>query len=214
MKIIKAAIVLTTLGVCSTAMAVTNAYDAQRCGTGVYIGAQLGYGDADYGHQVGNSMANFPVNSRHEDGAAGRVYIGGQLTPVFGIEAGYSAFTNNTYEGRSNTAFSKVRLETQVIDLLATVGTPLVYEGFGLTLKGGAAYIVSDYNYSGNVSDLIFSPSSASNDRFAPVAGASIIYKLPNNFAADLSYLHVFAAGNVNAPRTDLVTLGLSYRFA
>lgn len=215
MKIAKLAILCTSLGLCSTAFAYTGHTKCGDTGTGLYVGGQLGYGGADYGSGIKNAFNVYPVHSNDEDDLAGRVYLGYQLTTIFGLEAGYSLFSDNTYKGQSANGLitSKSRLETQAIDLLVTVGTPLTYEGFGAALKGGAAYVMSDYSHSGNGSDAGFRPADGSNDRFAPAAGASIFYKLPYNTAVDISYLHIFAPANVAAPETDLVTLGLSYRF-
>jgi hypothetical protein len=216
MKMMKAAIAIASLGICSTAFASTHNYFCWgNEATGFYAGAQAGYGSADYGSKVKDAFNVYPIHSNDEDDIAGRAYIGYQLTPIFGLEAGYSLFSDNTYKGQSSDGltYSKSRLETQAIDLLATIGTPLAYDGFGLTLKGGAAYVISDYSHSGNGSDAGFRPTDSSNDRFAPAAGATLFYKLPNNMAVDLSYLRIFAPATIAAPETDLVTLGLSYRF-
>lgn len=214
MKLVKLVILCTTV-VCSTAFAYTGHTQCGDTGAGFYVGGQLGYGGADYGSGIKNAFNVYPIHSNDEDDLAGRVYVGYQLTKIFGIETGYTIFSDNTYKGQSANGLttSKSRLETQSIDLLATVGTPLTYEGFGATLKGGAAYVMSDYSHSGNGSDAGFRPADSSNDRFAPAAGASIFYKLPYNTAVDISYLHIFAPANLAAPETDLVTLGLSYRF-
>jgi len=215
MKIVKLVVLCTTVGLCSTAFAYTGHAQCGDTGTGVYVGGQLGYGSADYGSGIKNAFNVYSVHSNDEDDLAGRFYIGYQLTKIFGIETGYTIFSDNTYKGQSANGLttSKSRLETQSIDLLAAVGTPLTYEGFGATLKGGAAYVMSDYSHSGNGSDAGFRPADSSNERFAPAVGASVFYKLPYNTAVDISYLHIFSPANVAAPEADLVTLGLSYRF-
>jgi hypothetical protein len=219
MKMMKLSVICAAVGFCSTAVAFpyTNDYYSQNCGTGFYAGAGVGYGQADYGTRVKDSYNAYPIHSNDEDDIAGRAYLGYQITPVFGLEAGYSLFSDNVYKGQTTggVTTSKTRLTTQTIDLLATLGTPLVFHGFGLTLKGGAAYEMSDYHHSGNGSDAGVAPRDRSNDRFAPAAGASIIYKFPNTaMAGDISYLHIFAPATTTSPETDLVTVGLSYRFA
>jgi len=219
MNLIKLSVVCGLLGCCSTALAASTVYyaDQKPLGTGFYLGAGVGYGQVDYGSKIKSSYDKFyAINSNDEDDIAGRAYLGYQITPIIGIEAGYSLFADNTYKGQSSNGsiLSKSRLSTQTVDLLATVGTPLYFHGFGLTVKGGAAYVMSDYRHSGNGSDAGIAPADNTNNRFAAAAGASIIYKLPDNAAVDLSYLHIFAPGNLDSPETDLVTLGLSYRFA
>jgi len=219
MNLIKLSIMGGLVGCCSAAVAAPSAYTdytGQPLGTGFYLGVGAGYGQADYGSNIKDAYNAYPIHSNDEDDIAGRAYLGYQITPIFGVEAGYSLFTDNTYEGQSSNGAttSTSRLSTQTIDLLATIGTPLYFHGFGLTLKGGAAYVISDYSHSGNGSDASFAPADNSNDRLAAAAGASIIYKLPNNLAADISYLHIFAPAHLDSPETDLVTLGLSYRFA
>lgn len=215
MKTIKVALICAAAGISSTAFAAT-VYCPPQNSTGFYIGAGAGYGQADYGDAIKNTNNTYAIHSNDEDDIAGRAYLGYQITPVFGVEAGYSLFSDNEYKAQNalGTVSSKTRLTTQTIDLLATVGTPLTFHGLGLTLKGGAAYEMSDYHHSGNGSDASYAPRDKSNDRFAPAAGASIIYKLPDNIALDVSYLHIFAPASVASPETDLVTAGVSYRFA
>jgi hypothetical protein len=220
MNMFKAILVVGALGVSSTAFAGTTNFFAwdkwDNKATGFYMGIQGGYGSADYGSNIKDAYNAYPIHSNDEDDIAGRAYLGFQMTPVVGLEAGYSLYTDNVYKGQSANGLtsSNSKLETQTVDLLATIGTPLKFEGFGLTLKGGAAYVMSDYNHSGNGSDAAFRPANNSNDRFAAAAGASIIYKLQNNMAADISYLHIFAPAQLDAPEMDIVTVGLSYRFA
>ncbi len=215
MKLTQAVLFIATYGICSAAFGLPRDYYAQ-CTVGPYIGAQLGYGSADYGSKIKDAYNQYTTHSNDEDDLAGRAYLGYQFTPVFGAEVGYSIFSDNVYTGHAaspSTTFSKSRLETDAADLMATVGTPLFYPGLGLKIKGGVAYIMSHYRHSGNGVDTA-APSSSHNDRFAPTAGASLVFNLPDNVAFDLSYQRIFAPAHVDSPETDLVTLGLSYRFA
>ena len=180
---------------------------------GPYIGIDGGYGMTDYGTGIKNSFHhNFNTTMVDEDGLAGRAYIGYQLSPQWGMEAGYMQFSTNDYKGTNpNVNFDRYHVKTDGVDVLAVWNAPCTYAGWGANIKAGGAYIMSRASLSGAP---IVGLRTGNSDKFAPEAGASLTYKVDQNVFMDVSYLHVFGSGNINSPRTDFVGAGLSYHFA
>lgn len=188
-----------TIGLCSAAYA----------DQGFYVGGQAGYGSADYG-----SAASIGASTKTDDGIAGRIYAGYQFNPFFGLETGYTQFSDNKYKFK-DTIFGDFNetIDTSEWDILAKAGMPFGCTGFRGDIKAGGAYVMASAHALG---------LSESHDRFAPVAGASVSYNFNKNLAADVSYLHTFGSdsdlhlgqsGN-GTPDTNLVTVGISYLFA
>jgi OOP family OmpA-OmpF porin len=192
---------------------------------GFYVGAQAGYGNADYGSDIKKAFQQAPNYSTKEAGIAGCAYIGYQFNDYFGLEAGYTLFSNNTYEGSIPPLLStSIKLKTQQVDLLGKIGIPFGDSGFRGDLKAGAAYVRStlDVPTSSNLFGVSTSTSQSQNN-WDPAAGLSIAYNFNQNFAIDLSYLHAFGSGDIKkdssgnldiSPNTDLITIGVSYLFA
>jgi hypothetical protein len=181
-----------------------------------YIGGQIGYGVTDYGSKAKNVFDQFPTHSYDEDGVAGRVFLGYQFTPVIGLEAGYSLFSDNIYKSAGFGSAVKYRLETDAADLLAVVRTP--FQPFGqngpvLSVKGGAAYVMSHATLSGHITGSGFT-AKGSRDNWEPEAGISLGYKLENNMLVDLSYQHIFGPGDIRSPKIDFASIGVTYKFA
>ncbi len=174
---------------------------ALDCCSGPYIGAQAGYSHSGYdlGGVFGDNLG--------DDGAAGRAYVGYQFNQNIGLETGFTLFTNVDLPRD----FGDIK--TAHWDLLLKVGTPIGNSGFRVDLKGGAAYIMSDFD----ANDI--AKSSGFNDdsekEIKPVAGVSLSYYLNRNVAVDASYIHAFGDpknGALGTPNVDLVTLGLSFQ--
>jgi opacity protein-like surface antigen len=215
LKILSA--VLVALG--TTTLATTSYAANCDTGAGFYIGGQAGYGKADYG--LSDAFKHTGIK-KDEGGFSGRGYAGYQINQYFGIETGYTYFSDNTYKFSGVDTFNnpingKLTYQTQQWDILAKVGTPFENSGFRGDIKAGAAYVMSkaDANISSSSPYFPSVKISESNNKLEPAAGASVGYNFNQNFAMDVSYLHAFGSGNKSdAPSTDLVTLGVSYRFA
>lgn len=195
-----------TLGLCSAAYADSS--------TGFYVGGQAGYGNPDY--DVSNSNVPNVSFSKDEGGLAGRAYVGYQFNQYFGVETGYTLFSDNTYKFSGPGGSANLKFETQQWDILAKAGMPFGCSGFRGDIKAGAAYVMSKLNATD------FSGSDSDNS-WNPAAGASLTYNFNKNFAVDVSYLHTFGSSssirnhfkNDNfSPNTNLTTLGVSYLFA
>lgn len=210
---------ISALGLCSTAY-------AKSCNSGIYIGGQFGYGQTNYGLSG--------TRNSTQDGEAGRAYVGYQFNPYFGLETGYSVFSDTTFKtrgtlvdtaGNVDTITGNVKAQTQQWDILAKAGLPFGCTGLRGDIKAGAAYVMSKVNWNVSNSSPAFSKFNASGSEsensWSPALGASLAYNFTKNFAADISYLHTFGSdskigfkNDIDSPDTDLATIGLSYLFA
>jgi opacity protein-like surface antigen len=171
--------------------------------TGVYVGGQVGYGSINSDHHYwGNNS---------DDGFAGRPYIGYQLNQYFGIETGYTFFSDNDHtwsDGLGNVL--KLKTSVDQWDILLKVGMPFGCSGFRGDVKIGAADVMPDGKLTLNGTEVA---SSHDDDQWDPAAGVGVSYFLNKNVAVDVSYLHTFGSGNQDFD-TDLVTLGVAYYFS
>jgi hypothetical protein len=185
----------------------------------VYVGVQGGWGKTDYDLDKFLEANGFDDHI-HQDGLAGRVYIGYQYNQYLALETGFAGFSEVDLVNDIGD------IQTTQWDLLLKVGTPLGC-GFRGDIKLGAAYIMPFID----IGD-IETPTSADDDTVGDdessyddtgnglriVAGASLTYSFWNNFSVDLSYLHTFSdpdggEGRIHVPSIDLVTFGISYLF-
>jgi opacity protein-like surface antigen len=176
---------------------------------GVYIGAQAGWGNTDFDTDEFLSQNGFD-DSASQDGVAGRVYIGYQFNQYLGLETGFAAFSDVDLHNDIG------EIQTTQWDLLVRIGTPFGDSGFRGDVKLGAAYIMTDFEAGDTAREGDFDDDS--NNEIRAVAGASLTYNFCNNISVDVSYLHAFGNpdsddGDVSAPNTDLVTIGISYLF-
>ena len=174
---------------------------AQDCCSGPYIGLQAGYSHTKYdlGAIVGENL--------DKDGAAGRAYVGYQFNQNLGLETGFALFSNVDLPRD----FGDIK--TAHWDLLLKVGTPIGNSGVRFDVKGGAAYIMSDFD----AHDIARSSGfyDDSEKEIKPMAGVSLTTYLNRNVGVDVSYLHTFGDpknGALGTPNVDLLTLGLSFQ--
>jgi hypothetical protein len=207
-KLLVAVAAMSTLGFSLSTMA------SSACNTGcpgVYVGAQGGWGQVKF-KNGGHHEAGHRSNNNGDLG--GRVYLGYQFSPFFGLETGVAGFFNSDSDHHhdDNTLGQW--------DLLARVGTPFGDSGFRGDLKGGAAYeFTTKHRHNGN-----------DHHKVIPAAGASLAYSFCQNVMVDLSYLHGFGSNSHHhhsnsetdtdshgighsVKSTDLVTIGVSYLF-
>lgn len=204
-----------TLSVVALAAGALGLCSAAYASQGFYIGGQAGYGQADY--DVSNPNIPGVSLSKDEDGIAGRAYVGYQFNQYFGVETGYTKFSDSTYKYKAfGQTIAEVKAKTQQWDVLAKAGMPFGCSGFRGDIKAGAAYVMSDFD----ASAVGFGKNSDSENNWDPAAGASLTYNFNKNFAVDVSYLHTFGSGSSNHgngntnPDTNLATVGVSYLFA
>jgi opacity protein-like surface antigen len=164
--------------------------------TGPYVGGQLGYGQTEYGFSKSSDV--------DENGLAGRVYAGYQFNPYLGLEMGGSIFSDvDLPHGAS--------LSTTQLDVLAKIGTPFGDSNLRGDIKGGIAAIRTEYEAARYSLRHDFD-----NTEIKAIVGASLTANVTRQLAVDVSYLHGFGDPDKDkhaAPRTDLLTLGMSYQF-
>jgi hypothetical protein len=186
----------------------------------VYVGAQGGWGKADYDLDKFLEANGFDDHIKQE-GFAGRGYIGYQYNQYLAFETGFAGFSEVDLTNDMGD------IQTTQWDLLLRVGTPLGC-GFRGDIKLGAAYIMpfthlADFETPvGADDDTALEDDTGRDDDIGNglriVAGASLTYSFWNNFSVDLSYLHTFSdpesdEGGIHVPSLDLVTFGVSYLF-
>lgn len=170
--------------------------------SGVSVGIQGGYGNTSY------NKAIFPGLDIKEQGVAGRVYLGNQMTPYFGIEVGGVWYTD------TNLTQDAGKIRTEQLDLLMKVGAPIACGRFRVDLKLGAALMFvdidpTDVGIAMGINHLFVT-------QVRPAGGISFAFNFNRNWAIDLSYLHVFGnprSDSHPSPNADLATLGLSFFF-
>lgn len=202
--------------------------------------------------------------SRVDDvGISGRIYAGYQFNPYFAVETGYTQYTKTSFSVNTTVTHQFDRLVTSndnppiffgniidkttavyhhsgeisenAIDLVGKATLPLI-GGFGLYVKGGAAYINADRHTNLTViaHNETISGGSKPDDTpptgikemgsgitethksyqaFRPVAGVGVNYLIPDsNISLDVSYTRVFSSGAI--PQVSFAALGLEYKFA
>jgi len=176
--------------------------------TGVYVGGQVGYG------AVSNN--NHWWSDNNDDGFAGRPYIGYQFNQYFGIETGYTFFSENKNTWSNSWGVDITRKDrVEQWDILLKAGMPFGNSGFRGDIKVGAADVMpnTDWSWSGNSSwNSSWGTRDHDDDQWDAAAGVGVSYFLNKNVALDISYLHAFGSDNCN-PDTDLVTFGVAYYF-
>lgn len=208
---------------------------------------------------IDTSEAN---NQKTDDiGMGGRIYAGYQFNPYFALETGYTQYAKTTFGVNSSktkindtiTVTNNNGIQTiaekdteiwnrkyngeiteNAIDLVGKATLPLDY-GFGLYVKGGAAYISAnrhtsskEISYTKTHNDYVNDTSSKetinfnnqnsgveftkSYQAFRPVAGVGVNYAIPHsNISLDASYSRVFSSGAI--PQASLLALGAEYKF-
>jgi outer membrane immunogenic protein len=184
-------------------------YERPFSWSGLYIGANVGYGWSDVDWQDG-----FGPASHNGEGFLAGAQIGynvqtGQF--VFGVEADWSgAFidgNNSTCCGHDFNWLASARGRAGI----AINGNRTLLYG-----TGGAAW--ADVDYASTLPGV----SGFSNTHFGWVAGGGIEHMLTQNFSARVEYLHYSfddatgAVGGISTtvePKLDTVRFGLNYKF-
>ena len=180
---------------------------AHNASAGVYIGGQLGWGEANHeNHDRHHSEETVRQTERHhhnnhktQDGFAGRAYLGYQFNQYVGLETGAAGISSdngshhhhhndgNESGARDSDSHDDWKVKTWEWDLLARFGTPFGDSCFRGDVKVGAAAVFVSNNNHGH-------HGHHDNDdaKFGPAAGAGISYNFTQNVAMDVSYLSRF----------------------
>lgn len=163
---------------------------------GFYVGAQLGDADNHYS----NSNANVTSSDIDDTGIAGRIFGGYQFTPLWGLEVGYTRFSNIKYN-RINGTSNSGEIKQDSVDLLGKRVFPLD-NGVSISAKAGMA--VQTARHDSNVGN--------DDNEVLPTFGIGVSYDVIPQVPVELSYMRFQDVGG-NIPSSDFLALGVSYYF-
>jgi len=197
--------------------------------SGYYLGAQAGYGKADYGSDFKKfTQYVYPSSSASEGGFAGRLFGGYQFNPYFALESGFTVFSRNDYKGSGNDQYGNYyttdfNLKTWTWDVMGKAILPFstftnASNPLSVFVEAGGALV----NANADIQDSLGIFNSGTTRQWKPVAGVGASYRFNPNLSADINYQHVFGEKTsfedspikLQAPSTDFVGVGLTYHFA
>jgi OmpA-OmpF porin, OOP family len=172
--------------------------------TGLYVGAQVGYGQSSVPNQ---SFLN-------NDGLSGRVNIGYQINKNFAVEAGYLALNKKTQVLNDGKNDGKKHVNQQnVMDLAGKVSYPIT-ERVNLYGKAGVAYITSRYDEtSNNGTTELNTDYDVARHKFAPEVAVGMDFNVTSNIAVDTSLTHIHPVGNKRPGNINYLAVGVNYTF-
>lgn len=195
----------------------STATSAFNSNAGVYIGAQLGYGDTNWSDLDVSRPANPILSlggtdtiSYHDTGLAGGLFAGYDINQYLAVETGYVYFPRTDLKINGKTVD---HADTYGIDLIGKITVPVV-DNFGLYAKAGPGYLHTAYDH----------PGEDSTHNFDLVYGFGANYQFNSHLIADVSFTrfngnHKVANNSgtdVNGhyqPNADLYAVGLAYKF-
>jgi len=183
---------------------------------GLYVGGQLGYGDAGYdNHQAfiptdamgsgATDISHRPGVSVDSTGIAGRIYTGLQFNQSLAAEVGYTLFSNSN--AKTNDGL-KADISEQAVDASVKLIYPLS-NAFSVYAKGGAAIVHENQDFTDRAGGI--TKISSSTDPIRPLFGAGAAYNITQNLALEGSWTRI--QGNNNIQNLDLYGAGLTYYF-
>lgn len=200
--------------------------------SGYYLGAQAGYGKADYGSDFKKFTHDpnyFSSASSSEGNLAGRVFGGYQFNPYFAMETGFTLFSNNEYKGSGvdpwgNAYSTGFKLETWTWDVVGKAILPFstftkAPNPLSVFAEAGTALV----NAHADVNDTTGTFSSGTSRQWKPLLGAGASYRFNPNLSVDVNYQHIFGEKTsfyndpevkLQVPSADFVGIGLAYHFA
>lgn len=206
-KKLSAAFVSGFLGLVSAGFATSAHADETAMFPGLYIGAEAGYADVDYG--VNTKSDNTHKVTTHDDDLGGRAYIGFNFNPYLALEGGYSYLPDNKYKVTDlvTGTVNKSAIQTAMWDIVGKFSLPLDNMPSTLYAKAGAGYVNSDLKLDGR--------KVHTDDNWLPIAGVGANYKLNCNLGVDISYTHAFGSNSSHnlEPDIDFAAIGLTYNF-
>ena len=154
---------------------------AQTSGTGIYIGGNVGQSKWKGG--------DFPGLDANKVG--GKVYLGYDFVPQFGLELGYAEFGSFDYTGDS------LKATGYFLDAVGKI--PITPQWTGLVRVGA---------FQGKLKT-----GAASDDGNSWKAGAGVQYNLTPNAAVRAEYERYRFNALGGNPKADMLTAGFTYRF-
>lgn len=210
--------------VAAASIAIFGASAQAAISSGPYVGGQIGWGDIHLNDD------DAPRGVKIDDtGLAGRVYGGYLINQYFGIEAGYTKFSNSSAKSSSTIAIgddvvdfnTKVNVKTYAVDLVGKAILPLPH-CFNVYGKLGVAYLhekgtatISATDLDTGVTESISNGVSAHS--YYPTFGLGVGYEVNQNIVADVAWNRIQKVGsnssNSDLSSTDFIGVGLNYNF-
>ena len=162
-----------------------------------YAGIQAGIGTSNINdrnsvlYAASSITTSTPRYSKSTSGFAGRVYAGNKVNNSLSVEVGYTKYSNadSTTSGQffNQTLSGRATLKTSSFDLLGVYTLPVTHR-LSANLKGGFAYVLSEYNLSLTVPGTQIASINRHSRSIQPKLGASTDYLITDNIALGVSY--------------------------
>lgn len=189
--------------ICLTASAESPNYNWVRS---PYLGGMLGASFTNY--SAGNLGLN-SVGSIGNSGVAGRIFFGYDFTPGFGVELGYDQIADTELTTLNNLQGVNGEIREYAIDALLKGMLPIANSGVNLTGRLGFAVVDANSSVSGPAATIELPEEST----VQPAFGVGVSYNITPQLPIELSWLHFQQTNDSWIQSTDLVGIGLSYRF-
>ncbi|EDP46883.1 porin family protein [Rickettsiella grylli] len=166
--------------------------------TPFYVHGQIGYADTHIKSRLESNPANFA-----NDGLAGRLSLGYQLTPQLAVEAGYLQLSNENSNERSKKGKATFSNEQYAIDVAAKGALPIT-NNVNVYGKLGVAYLTTKLNPNDH---------EISKRKFAPEVAVGMDYDITPNVTVDTSLTHIQTFGSKRPGNIDFLAVGVGYNF-
>lgn len=185
--------ILTSLLIATTAHAVYPGY---------YLGLIAGEAYTNY------TASNRDLNSANvtNSGFAGGIFAGYQYNVNFGGEVAFVQFPSTKFNGINGTN-NDGSINENALEIFIKGTSPISNNGFSISGKIGAAYMMSRTSNSINVSN----GDNQNNNRVLPAYGAGISYDVMPYLPFELSWTRIQSGGGIQ--NADLVGLSVTYFF-
>lgn len=169
-----------------------------------YAGAKVGWSQYQ-GTAVDSTYSQYPVSASADQVGAG-AFVGYQINPYLGLEAGYDWLGRMSYSGNPNNGAFK----SQGIQLAVKLDYPVRKTVDVYTRLGGLIW-KSNSNF-----NFINNNENKSSNGISPLVAVGLEYLLTDNIATRLEYqwAHNVGKGDLAVkPDNSLLSLALLYRF-
>lgn len=200
---------------------------------GVYIGLGLGFGHADEGDGLedladavaaAGKAAGLDTNTNKTKGYFGaRLNMGWDYNRYLGLDSGFSYYLKNDYKvhysGKGSPPDYKSSMQAFTWDFLAKFTLPI--QKWDLFAKAGGALDIALFKIDNELGTSVV--ENETNAKLVLMYGLGVGYNFNRNVAMNLQWLATPGSNKFDgpgdelskaAPSTNLVVLGLQYKFA
>jgi OmpA-OmpF porin, OOP family len=194
----KKTIYATAQVICAAFALLANTASAQSTGTGPYVGIGIN------ASATSTDKTTLPQVANDRNGFGGKINAGYQITPNYGVEAGWSSLGSfsETYKTASGNTTQKYKINTTY---LAATGRWGITENLSVVTKAGVGFNkVSGTNVLPTTDTLL-------GNKTTLFSSAGFAYKLTPNMALTLDY--DIAGKRSNKVYGHALTAGVQYSF-